>query len=138
VKTGQRLATTIGGHLRRTTLLPIISDFLFEDAEEQVRELAELNSVHDVVLVMIDSDFAFELPDVSSGWVSAFDVETGEARLMSRREMRSLATRVREWQDAVERQAHERGLDVLRLGVDQQKSLPALLEFVMVRRLRKA
>ena len=115
VKSGQRVATTIGGHLRRTTLLPVISDFLFEDASEQVRELAELNSVHDVFLVMIDSAFAFELPDVSSGWVSAFDVETGEARLMSRREMRSLATRVRGWQDALERQAHERGLDVLRL-----------------------
>lgn len=138
VKTGQRLATTIGGHLRRTTLLPVVSDFLFDDADEQVRELAELNSVHDVFLVMIDSAFAFELPDVSSGWVSAFDVETGEARLMSRREVRSLATRVRGWQDAVERQAHERGLDVLRLGVDQQESLPSLLEFVMVRRLRKA
>jgi len=27
---------------------------------------------------------------------------------------------------------------VLRLGVDPERSLPALLEFVMVRRLRKA
>jgi hypothetical protein len=45
---------------------------------------------------------------------------------------------VRAWQDGLEREAHERGLDVLRIGVDQEKSLPALLEFVMVRRLRKA
>jgi len=137
VKTGQRVATTIGGHLRRTTMLPIISDFLFADAAERIREIAELNSVHDVFLVMIDSAFAFDLPDVSAGWVSAFDVETGESRLMSRRELRGLATRVRAWQDALERQAHERGLDVLRIGVDQAQSLPALLEFVMVRRLRK-
>jgi hypothetical protein len=86
---------------------------------------------------MIDSAFAFEFPDVSSGWVSGFDVESGESRLMSRREMRSLAARVREWQDAVEREAHERGLDVLRLSVNQEESLPSLLEFVMVRRLRK-
>jgi hypothetical protein len=28
VRVGQRLATTIGGHLRRTTMLPVISDFL--------------------------------------------------------------------------------------------------------------
>ena len=138
VRTGQRLATTIAGHLRRTTLLPVISDFLFDDAPERVKEIAELNSVHDVFLVIIDSAFAFELPDVSAGWVSAFDVETGETRLMSRREVRSLSERVHKWQDDLERQAHDRGLDVLRVGVDPDKSVPALLEFVMVRRLRKA
>ncbi len=138
VKSGRRLATTIGGHLRRTSLLPVISDFLFEDASERVTELAELNSVHDVFLVMIESAFAFELPDVSAGWVSGFDVETGESRLMSRREMRGLAARVRGWQDEVERHAHERGLDVLRLSVSLEESLPSLLDFVTVRRLRKA
>jgi hypothetical protein len=78
------------------------------------------------------------LPDVSAGWIQAFDVETGESRLMSRRELRSLAGRVRAWQDGLEREAHEHGLDVLRIGVDLEQSLPALLEFVMVRRLRKA
>ena len=35
VKAGRRLATTIGGHLRRTALVPVISDFLFEDAAER-------------------------------------------------------------------------------------------------------
>jgi uncharacterized protein (DUF58 family) len=138
VRAGQRLATTISGHLRRTTLLPVISDFLFQDAPERIAELSELNSVHDIFLVMIDSAFAFELPDVSAGWITAFDVETGESRLMSRRELRGLAARVRAWQDDLERQAHERGLDVLRLGVSEEQSLPTLLEFVMVRRLRKA
>jgi uncharacterized protein (DUF58 family) len=138
VKSGGRLATTIGGHLRRTALLPVISDFLFEDASDRVTELAELNSVHDVFLVMIESAFAFELPDVSAGWVSGFDVETGESRLMSRREMRGLAARVRAWQDEVESHAHERGVDVLRLSVSLEESLPALLDFVTVRRLRKA
>ena len=57
---------------------------------------------------------------------------------MSRREMRGLASRVRAWQDGLEREAHERALDVLRIGVDLEKSLPSLLEFVTVRRLRKA
>jgi uncharacterized protein (DUF58 family) len=137
VKTGQRLATTIAGHLRRTTLLPVISDFLFEDAPERIKDIAELNNIHDAFLVMIDSAFAFEMPDVSAGWVAAFDVETGEERLMSRRELRSLAARVRTWQDDLERQAHDRGVDVLRIGVDIEQSLPSLLEFVMVRRLRK-
>jgi uncharacterized protein (DUF58 family) len=136
--TGRRLATTIAGHLRRTALVPIISDFLFEDSGEAIREVARLNSVHDVFLVMIDSAFAFELPDVSAGWVNAFDIETGESRLMSRRELHALGRRVRAWQDDLERQAHDAGLDVLRIGVNPDESLPALLEFVMVRRLRKA
>jgi uncharacterized protein (DUF58 family) len=138
VRTGRRLATTIGGHLRRTTLLPIVSDFLFEDASEQIKEISELNSLHDVFLVMIDTAYAFELPDVSAGWVSAFDVETGTTRLMSRREMLMMASRVRRWQDNLEREAHDRGLDVLRLSIEPEKSLPALLDFVTVRRLRKA
>jgi uncharacterized protein (DUF58 family) len=137
VKVGDRLSTTIGGHLRRTTLLPVISDFLFAGAPHSVRELAELNSVHDVFLAMIDSAFAFELPDVSAGWVSTFDIETGESRLVSRRELRAMGRRVREWQDDLERQAHEADLDVLRLDIDPEKALPALLEFVTVRRLRK-
>jgi uncharacterized protein (DUF58 family) len=137
VKSGPRLATTIAGHLRRTALLPVISDFLFEGAGDAMRELSYLNSVHDVVLVMIDSAFAFELPDVSAGWVNAYDVETGQSRLVSRRELQALGERVRDWQDDIERQAHDHDIDVLRVDVDQEKSLPALLEFVMVRRLRK-
>ena len=137
VKIGDRLLTTIGGHLRRTALLPVVSDFLFAEAPRVVGELAELNSMHDVFLVMIDSAFAFELPDVSAGWISAFDVETGESRTVSRRELRAMARRVRGWQDDLEKQAHEAGIDVLRLDVDAEKTLPALLEFVTVRRLRK-
>ncbi len=138
VKTGQRLAATIGGHLRRTTLLPVISDFLFEDAPERIKEIAELNSVHDVFLVMIDSAFAFDLPDVSSGWISAFDVETGETRLMSRtraaQSFRARAHVAGRPGTPGARSRHRRPSP----DVDQEKSLPALLEFVMVRRLRKA
>ena len=65
------------------------------------------------------------------------DVETGESRTVSRRELRAMARRVRGWQDDLEKQAHEAGIDVLRLDVDAEKTLPALLEFVTVRRLRK-
>jgi uncharacterized protein (DUF58 family) len=137
VKSGLRLATTIGGHLRRTSLLPVVSDFLFEGAGDAIRELSHLNSVHDVFLVMVDSAFAFELPDVSAGWLSAYDVESGQSRLVSRRELHALGQRVRDWQDDIERQAHDHDIDVLRVDVDLEKSLPTLLEFVMVRRLRK-
>jgi hypothetical protein len=137
VRSGRRLASTISGHLRRTTLVPVISDFLFEEAPTVMDELSHLNAQHDVFIVMIDGAFAFELPDVSAGWVNAFDVETGQSRLMSRRELRRLGSRVKRWQDDVEMRAHDAGLDVLRLDIDADKSLPALLEFVTVRRLRK-
>src|SRR3954470_12155650 len=95
VRAGERLATTIAGHLRRTSLVPVVSDFLFENSSDVVQELAHLNSQHDVFLVMIDSAFAFDLPDVSAGWVNAFDVESGQSRLVSRRELHAMAGRVK-------------------------------------------
>jgi hypothetical protein len=56
---------------------------------------------------------------------------------MSRGALRTLADRVREWQDKVEARAKDSGLDVLRLGLDQTETVVALSEFVMERRLRK-
>ena len=138
LKRSDSLSMSLAGFMRKTTMVPVISDFLFDDAGAIMKELGQLNSAHDVFIVLIDSAFAFELPDMSAGWINAFDVETGESRLMSRRELRALASRVRAWQDQLEREAHQRDLDVLRIGVNEEQSLPALLEFVMVRRLRKA
>ncbi len=131
------LSMTISGFLRKTTLVPVVSDFLFAGAPEVLRELALLNSNHDAFLIMIDSAFAFELPRVSSGWVEAFDIETSTTRVISRRALRRLAGKVRDWQDQVARVARDAGLDVLRLGPDQTVSDIALLEFVAERRLRK-
>ena len=71
------LAATIGGHLRSRSMLPVVSDFLFDEPREVLSELALLNATHDVFLVLIDSSFAFELPHLSSGWVETLDVETG-------------------------------------------------------------
>ncbi len=127
---------TIGGFIRKTSLVPVVSDFLF-DARPMLKDLSTLNAKHDVFLVLIDSAFAFELPRVSAGWVEAFDVETGRTRLMSRRMVRGLSRRVAEWQDQVEREAKDLDLDVLRVGIDEAKSDVALMEFVIERRLRK-
>jgi uncharacterized protein (DUF58 family) len=131
------LSMTIGGFLRKRSLVPVISDFLFDNAADVLRELSLLNSTHDVFLVLIDSAFAFELPSVSAGWIEAFDVETATSRVMSRRTLRRLAGTVREWQDEVVRIARDVGVDVLRLGPDQVTNDVALLEFVAERRLRK-
>jgi uncharacterized protein (DUF58 family) len=137
VKESDSLSRSIAGFMRKISLIPVISDFLIDRPDEVIRELAHLNSTHDVFLIVIDAAFAFELPRVSAGWIEAFDVETGRSRVMSRAALARLARRVREWQDDVERRAKDEGLDVLRLGLDQVKSVIALTEFVMERRLRK-
>jgi hypothetical protein len=137
VKATASLSENIGGFIRKTSLIPVISDFLFDDPRHVLEELSSLNSVHDVFLVLIDSAFAFDLPPVSAWWIDAFDVETGRSRLISRRAVRALARRAAEWQNEVERTAKHLDIDVLRLGIDEAKSDIALMEFVIERRLRK-
>ena len=131
------LAASLTGFLRKTSMVPIISDFLFDGVDGLVTELAHFNSRHDVFLGIVDASFAFELPGVSAGWVEAFDVESGRSRVMSRRELRAMAGRVREWQDAVARKAKQAGLDALRLESDPTKFDVTLLEWVAERRLRR-
>jgi uncharacterized protein (DUF58 family) len=137
LKRADSLSMTLAGFMRKTSLVPVISDFLFDNPGEILNELAELNSAHDVFVVLIDSAFAFELPPVSAGWIEAFDVETGRARVMSRGSMRALARRTREWQDEVAKMAKDRDLDVLRIGVNELETAIALSEFIAERRLRK-
>jgi len=131
------VGTTISGYFRSTTLLPVISDFLFDNAGEILRELSHLNAVHDVFLIMIDSAFAYDLPSISSSWIETIDVETGRTQVISRGAYRRLAERARQWQDDVERLAKDVELDVVRLGLDHNKSDIVLHEFVSERRLRK-
>lgn len=134
----ESLSTTLGSFMRKTSLVPFISDFLFDDPRGVLGELALLDSTHDVFIVLIDSAFAFGLSSVSAGWIEVVDVETGRSRMLSRSAVAKMAEKVREWQDDVERMAKSLDLDVLRLGVDQTRNDVALAEFVVERRLRKA
>ncbi len=131
------VGTTIGGFLRRASMLPFISDFLFDDWRTVLEQLSRQNATHDVFLVLVDSSFAFELPHVSSGWVETVDVETGRTRTLSRRTLAALASRVREWQADVQRAAKDLDLDVVQIGMNQTLADVALSEFVGERRLRK-
>lgn len=128
---------TIAAHLRKTSLVPIISDFLFADASRIIAELSLLNAVHDVFLIMVDVRFAYQLPDVSAGWIEIFDVETGRTRILSQRELRKLAARIEEWQEEIERLARDAGLDIVRVGLDRWEMETVLVNFVAERRLRK-
>jgi hypothetical protein len=131
------LSTTLASFMRRTALIPFVSDFLFAEPEPILRELALLTTTHDTFVVLIDAAFAFELPAVSAGWVDVFDVETGRSRLVSRDTLAQMASRVREWQDRVAGMARGMDLDVVRIGVDAAATDLALAEFVTERRLRK-
>ncbi len=137
IRASGSLSGTLTGFTRRTSLIPIVSDFLFADAPDLLKELVRVNSIHDVFLTIVDAASAFELPDVSAGWVDAFDVESGRSRTMARTDLRKMAGRVRSWQDEIARTAKGLGLDVLRLEFDQTKADIALLEFVSERRLAK-
>jgi uncharacterized protein (DUF58 family) len=137
LKHADTLGGTLAGFLRKTSMVPVVSDFLFDDAEEILRELAQLNSLHDVFVALVDASFAFELPSVSAGWIDAYDVETGRTRVMSRRDLRKAADRVRSWQDSVAARARVMDLDIMRLSLDQTQFDIALMEFVIARRLRR-
>ena len=138
LKRADSLSMSLAGFMRKTSMVPVISDFLFDEAGSVMGELAQLNSMHDVFIVLIDSAFAFDLPPVSAGWIEAFDVETGKSRVMSRKALRMLSARTRSWQDEVARLAKDHDLDVLRIGVDEVQTAIALSEFIAERRLRKA
>jgi uncharacterized protein (DUF58 family) len=138
VKEADSLSARIAGYIRKPSLIPVISDFLFDNAKTVIEELTQLNSTHDVVLVVIDSAFAYEMPAVSSGWVEAFDVETGRSRVLSRKMLRALGKRARAWQDEVHQMAKAVDIDVLRLSLDEIESAVSLSEFVAMRRLRKS
>ena len=131
------LSTTLAGYVRNTALLPVISDFLFENPQDVLRELSLLNGTHDVFLVLIDTAFAFELTSASSGWIDTVDVETGRTRTMERGAFMQLASRVHEWQDEVVKAATDLEIDVVRLGLDEAQADIALGQFVAERRLRR-
>jgi uncharacterized protein (DUF58 family) len=131
------VTTTIEGHLRKTSMVPVISDFLFADAPRVIRELSLLNAIHDVFLMMVDVRFAYKLPPASAGWMEIFDVETGSTRIVSRREFGRLTSRIEEWQEHVMRLARDADLDLVRVGLDRWEMETTLVEFVRERRLRR-
>lgn len=134
---GASVSTTLAGSFRTTSLVPFISDFLFDEAFDVIKELARLDATHDVFLVLVDSAFAFDMPEVSARWIEVEDVEAGTTRTVSRRAWAALGERVRAWQAEIEQAARAVDLDVVRVGLDAQRDDLALSEFVAERRLRK-
>src|SRR5262249_10409830 len=132
-----RLVDTIASHLRQPTLLPVISDFLSTDALDVVADLARLNGVHDVLLVVTNARGAFRLPSIADGWVRVADGETGEMRVLSLAQCEQLAAEVEEWQSVVVQRARHLDLDIVRVDLDDRQLELALTTFVAERRGRK-
>jgi len=131
------LSMTLASFMRKAGLVVFVSDFLFDEADEVVRELALLNSTHDVVVALVDAAFAFEMPAVSAGWVDTVDVETGRTRMVSRAAFSRMAGQVRRWQDSVSERVHDADLDIVRISHDAATTDLALSELVAERRLKK-
>jgi uncharacterized protein (DUF58 family) len=131
------ISATLSGYVRNPSLMAVVSDFLIDQPEQVLRELALVKANHDVFLVLVDSAFAFDVPSISSGWIDTVDVETGESRTLSRHTLSQLAGRAREWQDHVRRLAKDLTLDVVTVGTDEGQAAVELSEFVAERRLRK-
>jgi uncharacterized protein (DUF58 family) len=131
------ISATLSGYVRNSAMMAVISDFLFDDPESVLKELALVKAVHDLFIVLIDSAFAFDVPAIGSGWIDTVDVETGQTRTISRHTLSQLANRVRAWQDRVRSMAKELDIDVVTIGADEALADVALSAFVSERRLRK-
>jgi uncharacterized protein (DUF58 family) len=133
----QDIVAAIESQVRKASLVPVVSDFLFAGVDVLIRHLSHLNAVHDVFLLMADVRFAYEVPQISDGWVEVFDIESGRSRVLSRREMSRLGGRIEQWQTEIERLARDADLDVVRVGLDRWEMETALVKFTAERRLRK-
>ena len=125
----------LAGLLRRRSLLPIVSDFLMDSPETLLDECAALAATHDVLLVLVDAAFAFEVPPAAAGWVTTYDVESGRTRLLSAAAAQQLGDRVEAWQQRVADDAGSRGLDLVRVPPGQEHE--ALAGFLRSRRVRR-
>lgn len=128
-------AGELAGLLRKRSLIPIVSDFLVDDPDPLLAEFSQLNAVHDVFLVLIDSAFAFGVPGVSAGWIEGYDVESGRSRILSAAELEHLSDRVRQWQNDTEARARACGLDVVRVRPGEEHA--TLAAFLTARRMHK-
>ena len=139
LKRADSLSMTLAGFMRKTSMVPVISDFLFDDAGAVLKELgaAELGArrLHRADRQRVRLRAAADVGRLDRG-VRRRD--RAVARDVARRAARAARRARGRWQDEVARMAKDADLDVLRIGVDEQQTAIALSEFIAERRLRKA
>jgi uncharacterized protein (DUF58 family) len=133
----ERLAETLAGELRRTSLVIVVSDFLSPDVFPTLKKLADLKQPHDLFLVMANSAFAFELPAISAGWIGCVDSETGARVELSHAQIRGLPRLITNHQNAIADYAERMDLEILRILPDAEQFQSAIVDFFLERRLRR-
>lgn len=131
------LGKKILSYLNRTSVVPVVSDFLFENASDFIDNLAIIKSRHDLFIVIIDSSFLFDLPEVSSGWIECLDAEDGKTIVLSRAEFMKMSERVVAYQNSIIQKAQKVGIEILKVGQDKNKFYNDLTEFFFNRRTRR-
>lgn len=131
------LIAQLESHLRTSSLVVLVSDCLLADIDDLIERFAVLTGEHDVLVVIVDARTAFALPSVSAGWLEIYDVETGEARTISRAAAAQMIERIEEWQRAVVLHARTRGLDAVRVGAGRWEIEETLSTCFARRRLQK-
>lgn len=132
------IATLLGqlqAYLKLFSVVPFISDFIFPQAEEIIRVLKPLSSRHDVFVILVETDFTFDLPDSGDGWIECFDVESKQVRSYSRKELLATPKKVRDYQRHIEQRLKSEGIDVLRAGRGLTDFQRNLTEFFARRRI---
>lgn len=129
------LLKQLQAHLKFFSVVPFISDFVFPQAEEVIRALKLFSSRHDIFVILVETDFTFDLPDGGDGWMECFDVESRRVRPYSRRELLAIPQKVRDYQCHIEERLKSEGIDVLRAGKELADFQRNLAEFFARRRV---
>lgn len=130
------LLEPLRAHLKLFSVMPFISDFIFPQAEEKIIcALKSLSSRHDVFVILVETDFTFDLPDSGDGWIKCFDIESKQARSYSRKELLAISQKVRDYQCFMEDRLKSEGIDVLRAGRELTDFQRNLTEFFARRRI---
>ena len=139
LKRADSLSMSLAGFMRKTSMVPVISDFLFDEAgdDPEGARPAELGArrLHRADRQRVRLRAAVGLGRLDRGVRRRDRTLEGD---VARRAPRRCPPRTRTWQDEVARMAKDNDLDVLRIGVDELQTAIALSEFIAERRLRKA
>ena len=132
------VTATIAAHLRKTSLVPVISDFLFADAPRVIKELSRAE--RRARRVSHDGGCPVRVP--AAGRVGRLDSRSSTWKRAERASFRGGSSagsrdRVEEWQQEISRLARDADLDIVRVGLDRWEMETTLVEFVAERRLRK-
>lgn len=131
-----KLNDILASFVQQPSLIVVVSDFMFRGVLEEIQELAYFLDSHDVMLVVIDNSFAFDVHINSAAWVLGEDVESGERITASLSKLQDFKQDVVEFQESVISAARALGIDCLFLRGSTEDQQTALCEFFFEKRFQ--